>query len=53
MKKVRAVTVIYEDGSTEVFEPIEGFHRATRNYDKGAKKPEEAWLAHEIRWSER
>ena len=52
-KEVSAVSVIYKDGTTQVFNNIGGYHRTDTNYAKGAKHPSEGWLEHQIRWSER
>lgn len=52
-KEVRTVTLTYDDGETETFDPIVGFHRAVQRHDKGLPNPGPLMIHHEVQWSER
>jgi hypothetical protein len=52
-KRIRSIQVVYEDGSEEIFDTIDGYYCSRINYDRGAKHHSEGWRQHEIHWNDK
>ncbi len=52
-REVRAITLTFDDGSTTTVDPVVAYYTERMNYNKGAKKPEEAFREHSIHWTDR
>lgn len=48
--KVKSVTVEYENGDVETFQVDAMWHIRRRDFFRGAKKSEEGFVNHAIRW---
>lgn len=52
-RKIKKLTVEYEDGGVETYEAEEMIHKAGQNYPGGAfPKAEDAFTTHQILWSD-